>query len=673
MKSKPLPISILPSIFCFFSHLIGVYPIHDGVFFSFVTSPKLTTHRGHPRTSSTCFNCHRPPPWFLLHSSKSSSHDSHRISISFTLRCPTALSSAPTSTHPHPESSSSSLPTNNNDPLPIQNPLLANHSTAIVLNTNARSVTPELVSIASQVFGEEHVYVTSTFDDAKMAAGEVVRKKYKLVVPVGGDGTLSGWINGMVDEILSSSKAPEERGKDVDDVDRDSRGEEAKTVGLEEAIKVLPVMGYIPMGTGNGLGYVIGCRVPKAKLFGNKRNGSVLSDLDEKDLDGASDNGTQTKRGKIKRALSTFGSLIRRKKRRLEQTREVMQRLKEVGNDIHLAEDDFAREDILAGKCSIVEMSLMEVTHHSKDAVIPAAAEGGTVPDIDGRLDNLKGDLCFFAGAGFDSLMLHDFQQLKAWSSSSRHLPVIVKDALSSVAGYCVALVTKTLPQTLKYGTHNIHVSVTTPDEDTLWIDHRRGDFAELAIPSRERQNQKNHSAIANEKSKHGHQKQHLIFRGTAGILSASTAPFYGGGMKLFPYASLFPNKLQLRLGRISPLTGFFNIPKIFEGSYREKSEGEFGCLDFIGEDFEVEVASDRYDEYLEREKEVEKRRWFQKKETSNIAEKNGSNNAKKPRSGFPFQHSGESMGCKERFRLRVIKEPVKFISFLEPRVIIDE
>ena len=69
-------------------------------------------------------------------------------------------------------------------------------STAIILNMNARSVTPQLISIASNIVGEENVFVTKTADEAKLAAKTVVRgccnndttNKYSLVIPVGGDG-----------------------------------------------------------------------------------------------------------------------------------------------------------------------------------------------------------------------------------------------------------------------------------------------------------------------------------------------------------------------------------------------------------------------------------------------------------------------------------------------------
>ncbi|KAL7534530.1 hypothetical protein ACHAXR_005933 [Thalassiosira sp. AJA248-18] len=643
----------------------------------------------------------------------------------------TAQSSASDATNGTP-SSSSTAPTLHTPPNNISN----TGSTAIILNMNARSVTPQLTSIASNIVGEDNVFVTRTVEDATLAARTVVRRctsatastaddgkevvssttandengdetnnlsKYSLVIPVGGDGTLSGWINTMVDEILLFHKLEQEEQidsetKKEDDDDEPSsssstRNNEtsaeaaaaatANTLSVEDAVQQLPLVGYIPMGTGNGLGYVIGC----------KARSSSSSDDDEKTS-----------------ILSKINVLAMMKRKKYKQFRRVLRRLKDVGDIVQEAERMELQQqlditDAVSGKCSIVQMPLMEVTH----------------PD-DSNVVEEKGDLCFFAGAGFDSLMLHDFQQIKAWaksSSTTRAIPSFIKDALSSVTGYCVALVTKTLPQTLRYGTHKIHVDVTTRDADTLWVDHRRGDFSELAVQQQQQQEPKttrlhsssrqngeefpdnknnnnsggrsNHNSATTATTNNQQQQQHLIYSGTTGIIAAATTPYYGGGMKLFPYARLIPDKLQLRLGRISPLTGFFNIPKIFEGSYREKSDRSFGCLDFIGKEFEVEVRSGRYEEYVMRQSEKERMRrrrrlpWLlQKWSESKLLQKSDDDDDddddadKKQRrrlvkKGFPFQHSGESMGIKERFRLRVVQEPVKFVSFLEPRVIVDD
>ncbi|KAL3805183.1 hypothetical protein ACHAWO_006968 [Cyclotella atomus] len=536
-------------------------------------------------------------------------------------------------------------------------------STAAILNVNARAVNPPLISLTRQILGDENVHVTSTADEARAAARHVIGDKYSLVIPMGGDGTLSAWIDNLVEEVML----------------QDGVGE------VEEAVGRLPVIGYVPRGTGNGLGHVIGCY--EEAVTAKQTTGENVGSIENKGF------------------LSRINPLSRRKQNRRERTKQLLLRLKEVGDLLQQQREiqssggvtnqgettsssqliQSKAEEIqqhLSNKCTIVEMPMMQVIHREDHATTSVSSNSTTQTD--------KGDLCFFAGSGFDSLMLHDFQQIKAWSSTSKSLPTFLKAALSSVAGYCVALVTLTLPQTLRYGTHKICVKVTTRDEGALWIDHRRGDFAELAVKSgacnalgvANGQAYDAHNGITNTEKK---KVKHLLYSGTTGILAASTTPYYGGGLRLFPYARLIPNKLQLRLGRISPLVGFVNIPKIFEGSYREKSD-KFGCLDFVGEEFDVEVSSPVYEEYLRRRRRRRggKTRWWKRirgkaapnddekeKEVTTNGETNGSDAT--TTSGFPFQHSGESMGIKERFRLRVVKRPIRFVSFLRPRVIEDK
>lgn len=431
----------------------------------------------------------------------------------------------------------------------------------------------------------------------------------------------------------------------------------------------------VPRGTGNGLGHVVGCY--ESNVDDEQTESAVVS--------------TQNKT-----FLSRINLRSRRKYRRRERTKQLLLRLKEVGDllqrldtttssteqaTLQSSDDESAilLQEQLSKKCTIVEMPMMQVIHKE---------DSSTNTESNSTIIDSKGDLCFFAGSGFDSLMLHDFQQIKAWSSSSKTLPTFLKDALSSVAGYCVALVTLTLPQTLWYGTHKICVRVSTRDEQTLWIDHRRGDFAELAVKKQSTSNDdaKNNGSTDSSSSVDNNtqrKQKHLLFSGTTGILAASTTPYYGGGLRLFPYARLIPNKLQLRLGRISPLVGFFNIPKIFEGSYREKSD-MFGCLDFVGEEFDVEVSSPVYEEYLKRRRREGRSGgggwWRRRRRSSRTSRKDdgeehtaNSCSSSSGGGGFPFQHSGESMGFKERFRLRVVQRPIRFVSFLRPRVVVDE
>lgn len=423
----------------------------------------------------------------------------------------------------------------------------ANH-VAIILNTNARSVSADLVPIAEAIFGKEHVYVTTTEEEGRQAAVQLMLQNTTMVIPVGGDGTLSSMVNFLCDSVK----------------------EQFPFLTSEEAMKELPFVAYVPLGTGNGVGSVVG-----SEMMSNPQSWKI------------------------------FGQ----KKRKLRQVEHMLQSFYDIGQQLDSNEgylDSTEAPDV-------IEIPMMEVSY----------------PDSNNKDE--KDTLCFFAGVGFDSLLLQDFQRIKKWSIRTK----MFTKTLSSVSGYCVALVLKTLPKCVARQEHNIAVKLTTRDPDTLWVDHRRGDVVQKVGPSSKETD--NNDDRDNEDNKEGR----LLYEGTTGILAAGTSPFYGGGLRLFPFARLTKDKMHLRLGRIHPLRGFFNIPQIFEGSFRDRRSNSFGCLDFVGGDFDVHVTSTRTD-----------------------------SETKEQVRGFPVQHSGESVGYFERFRLRVIKEPVRFVTLMEKRVV---
>lgn len=216
--------------------------------------------------------------------------------------------------------------------------------------------------------------------------------------------------------------------------------------------------------------------------------------------------------------------------------------------------------------------------------------------------------------AGFDSVMLNHYKELKDWSQRTGCLP----NVFSSLTGYCITLVFKTLPSNIFRSSHKLRVRVINMDPEALWVDHRRGDFVQKAACRRRSDDTENTNG----------DDDGIVFEGEASIVAAGTAPYYGGGLRLFPFARLTLDKMHLRIGRIHPVRGFFQLPAIWAGSYRDKSD-RFGALDFIGADFEIQVLKD---------------------------------------GGFPFQHSGESIDRVESFRLRVVDEPVRFRSLLKER-----
>jgi len=476
----------------------------------------------------------------------------------------------------------------------------------VILNTNARGVSARKHEpMCASIFGKHNVFVTKSAQEAKQAAIDIVKananadnnkRKYRLVVPVGGDGTLAQAINDMCDAYLER--------------DDDS----SSSLSLSDAIENLPLIGYIPMGTGNGVGSSVGCRIRRTRLLPRFR---LLP----------------------RRFFSSFFGRKKKKKRDDDgaknddddntNLRQTLQSLQLVGERIETRDDE--------SRYNVAEVPMIEVCKEDEEE--EEGRDNGNEREQKSPLPKKKGDLCFFAGVGFDSLMLDDFKIVKRWSLRTKFLPRL----LGSVAGYCVALVALTLPKALTKGEHRIYVKLSTSDMDTLWVDHRRGDFVQpIARRNTDlllnRGRRKNRSTTSSTTDTRKDDNPVVLFSGTTGICCAGTSPFYGGGLRLFPFARMTLDAMHLRLGRINPLVGFVNIPQIFAGSYREPSS-KFGVIDFIGKDFRVEV-------------------------------RRTSNDKDRKTKGFPFQHSGESQGNFERFRLRVTDGKIRFVNFLEQRCI---
>ena len=150
------------------------------------------------------------------------------------------------------------------------------------------------------------------------------------------------------------------------------------------------------------------------------------------------------------------------------------------------------------------------------------------------------------------------------------------------------------------------------------------------------------------------------MYRGSAGFVGAATVPYYGGGLRLFPFARMTPSGMHLRITRrIRPLEGVSRIPSIFAGSFRDRTTDTSKCLDFVGNRFAIELY-----------------------ESSDCAcgtdaGKEGSSETEK---GFPVQHSGESLGRCTRVEFTVsssevaddetMPPPMRFMTLMPPRLV---
>ncbi len=113
------------------------------------------------------------------------------------------------------------------------------------------------------------------------------------------------------------------------------------------------------------------------------------------------------------------------------------------------------------------------------------------------------------------------------------------------------------------------------------------------------------------------------LFEGPARLISAGTVPFFGAGFKMFPFARLMPGMMNLRIGTVGPLRLLPVIPKLWNGTYRKPS----GLNDFIVESVSIELA--------------------------------------RP---FPFQHSGDAQGLRDRLDLKIADDSLEIIDLYRPR-----
>jgi hypothetical protein len=552
---------------------------------------------------------------------------------------------------------------------------------AIILNTNARQVTADLIPLAQAVLGKDAVYCTTTAEEAQQAAEMLIQQHVSLVVPVGGDGTLSSMIHYLTQSIIRQQQAQQQRQQKYSD----SNSNCCTRMTVDEAVSKLPTMAYIPMGTGNGVGSVVACRAPPPPSMPKKKNNN-------------NNNNTLQKQQPQQRPPSLFRKIFRRKALQQERFVEVLKLLQTVGNDLAAANKnnnkDMNTDMDISGSTSttipthsthnhrnvnvnvdLVELPMLEITTMTT-----------TTPNQDPqRAATEDGVLCFFAGVGFDSLMLQDFKDLKDWSvrrsnggnnNNGNRIDRWLRDTLGSVTGYVVALVAKTLPQCIRRNAHQIDVEITSTDPHALWIDHRRGDMVRNIMGQTSSSgvtgvnNNNNDDDDSDAPTTTTTTKQPtatLVYKGTAGIVAAGTSPFYGGGLRLFPFARMTLDKMHLRVGRIHPLRGFLNIPRIFRGSYRDTRPDSFGCLDFLANEFVIKVHNTGVVADVDDAVDVDS-----STTTTTTDGIDNNNNAQTTQKGYPLQHSGESVGHCEQFRLRVVPAPVKFVTFFKKRVVDD-
>src|SRR5690606_21495125 len=161
------------------------------------------------------------------------------------------------------------------------------------------------------------------------------------------------------------------------------------------------------------------------------------------------------------------------------------------------------------------------------------------VPRMKLRLVDVEGVHTPFAGIGADARILSDY------NATRTQLEGTPLSALGrGLAGYSLAARSRSLPKLLFKRMPRIRV---VNEGDDAWPVDPTGEHREHAV-----------------------RKGETIYEGRARMAAFSTIPFYGFGMKLFPFAQPGSRRMHLRISRIGPPQFLGNVRGIWNGTYHD-------------------------------------------------------------------------------------------------------
>lgn len=166
---------------------------------------------------------------------------------------------------------------------------------------------------------------------------------------------------------------------------------------------------------------------------------------------------------------------------------------------------------------------------------------------VDLPMLRIDGRLAPFAGLGLDALILQDYNTVKGAMGRTP-----LRALGSGAMGYGLAIATRSLWRVV--GRPLPQVTVRNEGAPVRRLD---ADGRPVGTPVR-----------------HGE----IVYRGPASIAAASTIPFYGFGLRLFPHADRLSRRFQLRVGRVNPVDVLAHLPSLFAGTYASDELWDFSC-----------------------------------------------------------------------------------------------
>jgi len=155
------------------------------------------------------------------------------------------------------------------------------------------------------------------------------------------------------------------------------------------------------------------------------------------------------------------------------------------------------------------------------------------------HLVDVEGFLSPFAGVGADAQILADYNKNKKMLSGTPFSPLG-----KGLSGYSMATLTRTLPAFVFKKMPEIRV---INDGEDVWPVDPNG--LDLARPIK---------------------KGEVIYEGKARLAALSTIPYYGFGMRLFPFSDAHPDRMNLRISTMGSPQFVSNFRGIWNGTYHQ-------------------------------------------------------------------------------------------------------
>lgn len=174
------------------------------------------------------------------------------------------------------------------------------------------------------------------------------------------------------------------------------------------------------------------------------------------------------------------------------------------------------------------------------------------------RLDllEIEGKRAPFAGLGVDGKLLNDYIWVKENLGKGAFRPM-----LTGAGGYFTSVALKTLPHYMANSTM-VECEVHNGNAPSYRLNPDGSTMGEIAPGE-------------------------LMFRGRLMMCAAATIPFYGFGLKMFPFAARRQAHMHLRLASVNAVEVVSNLQKLWKGRWFKDGK----IFDFHTTDFQVRFA----------------------------------------------------------------------------------